>query len=90
MWGIVLVPASLAEILAPAFIAGLCGHVWGLLAAVANIFCWIYFGLKFPMARSTRLILLIPFALVVLIAVVEFAHLFHWQIISTENSTRQP
>jgi hypothetical protein len=79
--GIVLVPASLAEIFAPAFIAGLCGHVWGSLAAVANIVAWIYFGLKFQIAPSTRLLLLIPFALVVLVAVVEFAHLFHWQII---------
>ena len=79
---VVLVPALLAEILAPAFIDGLCGHVWGSLAAVANIAAWIYFGLKFPLAPATRLMLLIPFALVVLIAVVEFAHLFHWQITS--------
>lgn len=78
--GIVLVPASLAEILAPAFIDGLCGHVWGSLAAVANIIAWIYLGLKFPLAPATRLMLLVPFALVVLIAIVEFAHLFHWKI----------
>jgi hypothetical protein len=78
--GIVLVPASLAEILAPFFIDGLCGHIWGSLAAVANIAGWTYYGLRIPVAPSTRLILLVPFAFVVLVAVVEFAHLFHWQI----------
>ena len=76
--GMVLVPASIVEILMPAFIDGLCGHVWGSLAAVGNIIGWIYFGLKYRGALSPSIIIwLIPFAFVVMIAVVEFAHLFH-------------
>jgi hypothetical protein len=78
---IVLVPISFAEILAPAFIDGFCGHILGSVAAVVNIILWVYFGLRLPIAPSTRLFLLIPFTLVVLIAIVIFAHLFHWQTI---------
>jgi hypothetical protein len=77
--GLILVPAGLAEILAPAFIDGIFGHRWGSVAAVANIIVWIYLGIKVKLAPSTRVIIwLLPFILVVLIAVIEFGRLFHW------------
>jgi hypothetical protein len=75
--------ALLLDMLAPAFIGGLCGHVWGSVAAMGNIIGWVYFGLKSRMAPASRIIWLVAFAFVVLVAVVEFAHLYHWQITSS-------
>jgi hypothetical protein len=76
--GVLLFPVSLLEIIVPFFVDGLCGHVWGSLAAIGNIIGWLYFGLKSPMAPRTRMIWLVAFVFVVLVAIVEFAHLFHW------------
>jgi hypothetical protein len=79
----ILFVALFLEILLPAFIDGLFGHVWGSLAAVANIIGWFYYGMKLKVTISTRIFIwVIPFIFVVLIAVVEFAHLFHWQLTS--------
>lgn len=77
---IVLVPLLFAETLAPFFIDGLCGHIWGSVVAVLNIGLWMFFVLKRPLAPSTRFIMLIPLAVVVLVAILEFAHLFRWRL----------
>jgi len=78
---ILIVPTIFLEILAPAIIDGMFGHVWGSVAAVANIIVWIYVGIKIKVTVATRVISwLIPFAFVVLIAVIEFAQLFHWKL----------
>ena len=75
-------PILIVEILVPFLIDGLCGHFVGSLAAIGNIIGWLYFGLKSHMAPGTRMIWLAAIAFTVTIAVVEFAHLFHWQLTS--------
>jgi len=71
----------IAEIFAPFFIDAFCGHVVGMFAAIANVVGWAYFGLRLKVTLATRIIVwLVPFIFVVLVAVVEVAHLFHWRL----------
>lgn len=72
----------IVEIAAPFFIDALCGHILGAAAAVVNIFVWFYFGLKSRMAPGTTMLWLFALVYVFTVAIVEFAHLFHWQITS--------
>lgn len=71
----------IVEIAVPVFIDALCGHIWGAAAAVANIIVWLYLGLKSHMAPGTMMLWLFALVYVFVVAVVEFAHLFHWQAI---------
>jgi hypothetical protein len=70
------------EIAVPLFIAALCGHVWGAVAAIVNIIIWLYCGIKSHVSFGIRIMWTVAFVYVVLIAVVEFAHVFHWQLTS--------
>ena len=70
------------EIAVPVFIDRLCGHAWGTVAAVVNIIVWLYFGLKSRMTPWRMMLWLFAILYVVIVAVVELAHLFHWQITS--------
>jgi hypothetical protein len=72
----------IVEIAVPVFIDALCGHVWGVAAAVVNIFAWLYFGLKSRKAPGTMILWLFALVYVFAVAIVEFAHLFHWQLTS--------
>lgn len=75
------VPVLIIEIFAPFFVDKFCGHVFGLLAAIANIVGWFYFGLRLRMTLSTRVVIwVIPFLFVILVAIVEMAQLFHWKL----------
>jgi hypothetical protein len=77
----VRVPVIIIEIFAPFFIDKFCGHVYGLIAAIANIGIWLYFGLRLRMTIGTRIIIwLIPFLFVILVAIVEIAKFFHWSL----------
>src|ERR1041385_9238605 len=69
----------IAEITVPLFIDALCGHICGSVAAVANVFVWLYFARKSRMAPGTTVLWLFAFAYVIVVAVVEFARLSHWQ-----------
>lgn len=70
----------IVEIAIPAIIGGLCGYVWGSVAAVVNIVVWLYFGLKSHVSFGLRMLWLFALVYVVMVAVVEFAHLFHWKL----------
>ena len=70
----------IAEITAPLFIDALCGPIWGSVAAVANVIVWLYFLRKSRMAPGTMILWLFALAYVIVVALVEFAHLFHWQL----------
>jgi hypothetical protein len=72
----------LAEIAVPLLIDALCGHVWGAVASVVNIIIWLYCGIKAHVSFGIRVMWTVAFVYVVLIAVVEFAHVFHWQLTS--------
>jgi hypothetical protein len=72
----------MVEIVIPVFIGALCGHIWGTIAAVLNIIGWLYFGLKANVSFGLRMLWLFALVYVVIVAVVEFAHLFHWQLTS--------
>ena len=64
------------EIAVPFFVDALCGHVWGLLAAIANLVAWLYFGIRSRMAPGTMMLWVLAIVYVVLVAVVQFAKLF--------------
>jgi hypothetical protein len=72
----------MAEIIVPFVVDALCGHVWGAIAAVVNIIVWLYFGIKSHVSFGLRIMWTVALVYVVIVAVVEFAHLFHWQITS--------
>jgi len=68
------------EIAIPIFIDALCGHIWGAMAAVLNIIGWLYFGLKAKVSFGLRMLWLFALVYVIIVAVVEFAHLFNWKL----------
>jgi hypothetical protein len=70
----------MVEIIVPLVVDKLCGHVWGSVAAVVNIIVWLYFGLKSHVSFGLRMLWLFALVYVVIVAVVEFSHLFHWQL----------
>jgi hypothetical protein len=70
----------LITIVIPPAIDTLLGHICGSVAAAATVVIWLYFGLKSRMAPGTRMIWLVAFVCVVIVAIVEFAHLFHWKL----------
>lgn len=78
IWIRLSIPISIIEITAPAGIGAIYGHIWGAATAAVNIIVWLYFGLKSRMAPWRMMLWLLALVYVVIVAVVEFAHLFHW------------
>ena len=54
----------------------LCGHIWGVVAAVANIILWLSFGLKSRVSPGLMMLWLAALVYVIIVAVVEFGAAF--------------
>lgn len=80
IWISFSIPLSIIAIAVPFVVDKLCGHIWGVVAAVANIILWLSFGLKSRVSPGLMMLWLAALVYVIIVAVVEFGRLFHWHL----------